>query len=203
MDNYHHLSKLYQKDIEFLRNHFNELISKMISFETDLHHYFETVTEDFLSLGNDLEFNRDINSTKYTVDHVNLFVCKAYKIGGLHIDSAGDPRFVSINLPIMDNDRSQIVWVNPGQYNLGEYDLRDRTIRAGHPVSGALSIGEWEIIDKANFGVPTIIRVNHWHSIDNRFNPQPRVALAIRLAKNPSFEEVVSELRQKQLIGGG
>ncbi len=205
MTNYHFLAKSYDADRTLLRGLFNDLVEHMISSKKDstLHHYFEPVTKEIYQLGNRLEFYKDIGTTDLSIDHVNLFICKAYKIGGLHMDSAKDPRFVSMNIPLLEDDRSEMLWVDPNQYKLGSYDVRGRTARAGYPDADELNIDAWNVIDRTTFSRPMVIKVNSWHSVDNRFNPNPRVALAIRFAKNPTFEEFTSEFQKKGLIGGG
>jgi hypothetical protein len=92
-----------------------------------------------------------------------------------------------------------MIWVNPDQYKIGSVDVR-HGVRAGFPETGDLEIDNWKIIDQVDFGVPMLIKVNNWHSVDNRTNPNPRIALACRFLMNPTFEQMSEELYKKGLV---
>jgi hypothetical protein len=201
MKNYFRLKKSYSNDIILCNEYFAELIDEMQSREdTGRNHYWETINKGIIALSKKLEFYNDICSTKYFFDHINLFVCRPHRIGGLHIDSAANPRFCSLNIPLLDNDTSRMIWVDPTQYSVDKVDVKHGGVRAGLPSEGDIDIDTWNIIDQVDFNIPMLIKVNEWHSVDNRTNPNPRIAVACRFLMNPTFDQMSEELYKKGLI---
>ena len=195
--NHYHLQKSYANDIALINTRFGKDIDAMVNRRdtTKRNHYWDPFTMEVLEdLGTDLEILRDLRSANLGIDHINIFICRENAMGGLHIDRAHDPRHVSINLPIRTCEGSKMLWVRADQYKLGFFDYRNGP-RAGYP-EGANQVDpkDWDIVDETDASVPTVFKVNYWHSIDNRTNPNCRVAFAIRLAGNPLFEDVVTAL---------
>lgn len=195
--NYYHLQKSYANDIELVKNRFGKDIQGMIDRKTTTkrNHYWDPFTLEVMNdLGTDLELYRDILQAGFGVDHINIFICRENSMGGLHIDRAHDPRHISINLPIQGCGSSKMLWVQADQFALGTFDYRNGP-RAGFPANcNTVDPTDWNIVEECDASPTTAFRTDYWHSIDNRENPECRVALAIRLAGNPPFEDVVTAL---------
>jgi hypothetical protein len=195
--NYYHLQKSYANDIELVKNRFGKDIQGMIDRRTTTkrNHYWDPFTLEVMNdLGTDLELYRDILQAGFGVDHINIFICRENSMGGLHIDRAHDPRHISINLPVQGCGASRMLWVRGDQYPLGTFDYRNGP-RAGFPANcNTVDPKDWDIVDECDASPTTAFRTDYWHSIDNRENSECRVALAIRLANNPPFEDVVTAL---------
>lgn len=198
--NYYYLKKNYFSDIQLVKEKFNDKILDLLSRRqsSQRNHFWDPVTEEILSLQNDLEILQDLKKIGMSVHHVNMFVCKENRVGGLHIDNARDPRNCSLNLPISGCEGSKMIWVDPDQFFIKETDLRDGP-RAGLPSGHATDPKDWNIIETIDAGPVTLFKTNTWHSIDNRGNPNPRIALAFRLALNPKLETVIDKLKKNGL----
>lgn len=203
MKNYHYLKKSYADDIalcnEFLKDKLAEMLERR--HKSIRYHYWDPVTLDVAGkLGNQLELLRDLTNSMLAIHHVNLFICKEGTVGGLHIDSASDPRHCSINLPLSGCELSEILWVRADQFAVGQVDQRNGA-RAGFPVGTDLNDpAGWDIVDSTNLGRTTMLRTDYWHTIDNRKNNLPRATLAFRLLGNPSYELVHDQLSKNGLL---
>lgn len=195
--NYYYLQKSYTDDIAKINTRFGKDIDAMIERKDTVkrNHYWDPFTMEVLEdLGTDLEIIRDLYTAGLSIDHINIFVCREKVMGGLHIDRAHDPRHATINLPLRGCDGSKMLWVRADQYKLGFFDYRNGP-RAGYP-EGANQVDpkDWDIVDECDASGPTVFKVDYWHSIDNRTNENCRAAFAIRLANNPTFDDVVRSL---------
>lgn len=203
MKNFYYFKKSYADDITLCNNFFKDKIAEMLErrHNSIRYHYWDPVTLDITGkLNVQLELYRDFLEAGLSIHHVNLFICKEGTVGGLHIDSASDPRHASINLPLSGCELSEILWVRADQFEVGKVDQRNGA-RAGFPVGTDLNDPTgWDIIDSANLARTTMIKTDYWHTIDNRKNDKPRVTLAFRLLGNPSYEHVYNSLKSKDLI---
>ena len=198
--NHYKLQKTYANDIALVNARFGKDIQAMIDRAptSQRNHYWDPFTMEVLNdLGTDLELYRDLLDCGLGIDHINVFICKAKTMGGLHIDRAHDPRHVSINLPLQGCEGSKMLWVRADQYKLGTFDYRNG-VRAGFP-EGANQVDptDWDIIEECDARDTICFKTDFWHSIDNRTNENSRAALAFRLAGNPEFDDVVRALNSK------
>lgn len=203
MKNFYYFKKSYADDIALCNEFFKDKIAEMLErrHHSIRYHFWDPVTMDITGkLNVKLELYRDFLEAGLAIHHVNLFICKEGTVGGLHIDSASDPRHCSINLPLSGCELSEILWVRADQFEVGNVDQRNGA-RAGFPVGTDLNDPTgWDIVDSANLARTTMIKTDYWHTIDNRKNDKPRATLAFRLLGNPSYDYVYSVLKEKDLI---
>jgi hypothetical protein len=203
MENCYNFKKSYANDTALCNEFFKDKIAEMVGrrFASHSWHYWDPVTKDIAEhLNTKLELFRDFQECNISIHHVNLFICREGVVGGLHIDNASDPRHCSINIPLEGCELSEIFWVRPDQFQLGNFDVRNG-VRAGYPQGIDMNDPTgWEVTDTASLAKTVLIKTDTWHTVDNRKNPKPRVCLAFRLLGNPSFVKIFNTLNEKGLL---
>ena len=219
MKNYHVLKKQYQSDIELLNNKLDEVIKKRIyhfaksnsEYTSDLisiyHRSPEYITTPLFTWDtlNELEIIRNIRTAGFEIHHVNLFIQLADKLAELHVDDGADPRHVSINLPLRGCKGSNVLWIRPDQFTPGVLGVNglDASITNSKPRTIGSKPSDlnvlrdsttWDIVDSVSANQAIILKTDTWHAVDNRGNLDHRCVFAIRLVKNPGFEETINKL---------
>lgn len=138
-----------------------------------------------------------------------LFYKSKKTIGALHSDIVWDhvtsswkPWYAAINWDL-NNTRSKMYWYQtdqPGQVSTPEYstDIPGSYRLNGIHYGSINNINfkdnpEYILLDEIDITVPTLVRTNIPHSVENLAD-QPRWCLSIRFLDNPEFDDCLKQL---------
>ena len=197
MKNYFYLKKSYSNDTKVCKDYFEIFVNNILKYKNNEYHVKMYVDKDIKNFISKLELYNDLVNAGLTIHRAVIFVCKPNVIGGLHIDDFDDPRHCSLNLPISGGNLSKILWIKNDQFEMR------KKVNLGVPVNASMINPEgWDVIDSATLAKTTLVKTDNWHTVDNRYNPYPRVSLAFRFSNNPTMEHVVKLLTASGLVAG-